>query len=145
MTILYYQFTHGNNGLLHNGRFRTTITDFAFERLSAMIEIIKQVFYTAIGCCFIAIQKLSSSIHSCHDNPRRKLWTMIARKFSWIQSTFLLNQFFHCKQHKWWSYVKTFWVRLCLKALNFPMKMSDCNRPYKKYTRQATYLAPYVL
>ena len=27
----------------------------------------------------------------------------------------------HCKQHEWWSYVKTCWVRLCLKMTNSPM------------------------
>ena len=27
----------------------------------------------------------------------------------------------HCKQHKWFSYVKTFWVQLCLKMSNFPI------------------------
>ena len=40
-----------------------------------------------------------------------------------------------CKQHKWWSYVKTFWVQWCLKMSNFPIKMSNCilkNMPGQK-------------
>ena len=34
----------------------------------------------------------------------------------------------HCKQHKWWSYVKIFWVQKMsnwLKMSNFPIKMSN--------------------
>ena len=40
---------------------------------------------------------------------------------------FFLNSFFssHCKQHKWWSYVKTFWEQLCIKMSTFPIKINE--------------------
>ena len=50
----------------------------------------------------------------------------------------------HCKQHKWCSYVKTFWAHLCLKMSNFPIKISNCTWQYQKYARPETYLANLV-
>ena len=64
--------------------------------------------------CCIAIQ-ISSSIHSCRDNPRQKLWKIIARK---------------C---------------LRLKIANFPMQLSDWLWQHQKYARPETYLATLVL
>ena len=49
----------------------------------------------------------------------------------------------NCEQHKWWSYVKTFWVRLCLKMSNFPTEMSDCTLQHQTYARPETYIAAY--
>ena len=50
----------------------------------------------------------------------------------------------HCKQHKWWSCVKTCWVQLCWKMSKFPIKMSNCTWHYQKYSRPETYLATLV-
>ena len=47
--------SHGINFLWHNGRFRRSFTNFVFERTSATIELIKPVFHSAKGWCFIAI------------------------------------------------------------------------------------------
>ena len=41
----------------------------------------------------------------------------------------------HCKEHKLWSYVKMFWIQLCLKVSNFPIKMSNCIWKHQKYAR----------
>ena len=50
----------------------------------------------------------------------------------------------HCLQHKWWSYVKTFRVRLCLKTSNFPMQMWDYTWQHQKYDRPELHVATYV-
>ena len=53
MTILHYQFMHGINVIWHNGRFWTSIAEFVFERSSATIKLLKPVFHSAKGWCFI--------------------------------------------------------------------------------------------
>ena len=47
-------------------------------------------------------------------------------------------------KHKSWSHIKTFWVRLCLKILSFPMEVSDCSWQDQKYARPEIYADTHV-
>ena len=46
------------------------------------------------------------------------VWSMIfAKTPSFVKLVFSS----HCKQHKWWSYVKTFWVELCYQNVKLQL------------------------
>ena len=65
----------------------------------------------------------------------------ISRKFCLVND-FRQTQIFVklvISSHKWWSYVKPFWVQLCLEISNFPIKMSNCTRQQQKCGRTETY------
>ena len=61
----------------------------------------------------------SSAVQSCLDtqwlllipaHQERNAWSTIFAKYHFLTKLIFSSNF---KQHKWWSYVKTFWVRLC--------------------------------
>ena len=58
----------GGYGMSHDDLVLSVHAQHVFERASVTIELIKIVFYSAIGGCFIAF---------CGDNPRRKLRKMM--------------------------------------------------------------------
>ena len=71
---------------------------------------------------------------------------MIESKCSQVHSIFFakLNFSSHCKRHKWWSCVKTFWLRLCLNMSNISMEMSDFTWQHQKYASPVIYVVTLV-
>ena len=84
------------------------------------------------------------------SHPMTSLYFRTSRKFCVVtdfrQTPIFVQLVFssRCKQHKWWLYLKPFWVQLCLQMSNFPMKMSNCSWQNQKYTRPETCVATHV-
>ena len=75
-------------------------------------------------------------ITSCYYHTLRKY--CVVNDFRQAPIFVILVFSSHCKQHKWWSYVKTFEVQLCLK-------MPNCTWQQQKYARAEMYLASFVI
>ena len=96
------------------------------------------------------VELLSQSTHRPDLAPNDFFFFRTSRKYCVVndfrQTAICVKLVFstYCKQYKWWLYVKTCWVQICLKMASFPIKMLIYTWQYQKKTRLGTYLSTFV-
>ena len=89
MAILLYQLSYRIDIFWHNNLFWTTFLEFVLDHTSITIIFVIPIFFFFTMLCAPSLYKeLSSSKQSCLGKSRRKLWKIIARKCSRVNSIF---------------------------------------------------------